>query len=742
MKKLPTSFSVISSLALIIGALQFLLSTSTACNSVEQTAPPGPAAYIGSSTCQSCHAQEHRLWQESDHHKALALANDSTVLGDFNNGVLESDGIRSRFFKERDTFYIETEGEDGTLHVFPIQYVIGHYPLQQYMVAFPGGRYQVTRQSWDSREGKWFHQYAGEQIPAGDWLHWTGNGQNWNTMCASCHSTHLQKQYDYSTDSYQTTFAERTLGCESCHGPGSNHQSEVANGQYANRQEYGVIQAEQVVNTCMPCHARKTDLHSVQRVSSEWLDNYIPQLISDDFYFADGQVKEEDYVFGSFVQSKMFQEGVQCLNCHQPHSGKLVQSGNALCLQCHEPSYAGITHHFHAEEGEGAQCINCHMPERTYMGNDHRRDHSFRIPRPDQSVEYGTPNACNACHSDESNQWAADQIDNWYGEERAHHFSDELLPGSQRNAESVAHLVALLNDSTQPLIARATAVYYLGQIQDSTAAQVVRNVLSHRDAWIRHEALNALNAQPVQDWLALAHSLLQDPVKAVRIAAARLFHSSGAYQQLATEARQHYQAARQEYEAYLHLQADFSVGALQLADFHLQDGNAQEAVQWYGRALDKDQQMNYARLNLASALGGLQRPQEALQVLKQALQQDAQNPRIHYNLALLYLELNQIDAAEQHFQEAIVLNIPSSGAFGNYALMLLQQGRFEAVLPLCKKGLERYPQDEKLLYAWAMASIESHKPKEAIKALQRLTKLFPDNGYYREWLTQLSDPST
>ena len=180
-------------------------------------------AFVGSKTCQSCHAKEYQDWQISDHFKAMEAPNDSTVLGNFNDQVLKADGVNSKFFKKDGNYFINTQGEDGLNHDYKVKYTFGYFPLQQYLIEFPGGRLQSTRASWDSRDKKWFHQYAQQNIPSHDWLHWTGNGQNWNTMCASCHSTNLQKNYDIETDAYKTSFHEINVSCESCHGAGKSH---------------------------------------------------------------------------------------------------------------------------------------------------------------------------------------------------------------------------------------------------------------------------------------------------------------------------------------------------------------------------------------------------------------------------------------------------------------------------------------------------------------------------------------
>ncbi len=179
--------------------------------------------FVGDNACKSCHYAEYKDWLSSDHYKAMQPANDSTVEGNFNDKTFTADGVTTHFFKKEGRYFMNTEGEDGKNHDYQIKYTFGYYPLQQYLIAFPGGKLQATRASWDAKNKKWFHQYAGQKIPAHDWLHWTGNAQNWNTMCAACHSTNLQKNYDFNQDTYHTTYSVMTVSCESCHGPGERH---------------------------------------------------------------------------------------------------------------------------------------------------------------------------------------------------------------------------------------------------------------------------------------------------------------------------------------------------------------------------------------------------------------------------------------------------------------------------------------------------------------------------------------
>ena len=705
---------------------------------------PQESTYVGSSSCKSCHAQAYDDWKLSDHFLAMQPANDSSVLGDFNNTTFIADGVTNTFFKKDGKFFINTQGDDGQNHDYEVLYTFGYFPLQQYLIAFPGGRMQSARVSWDSRDKKWFHQYAGQKVHYDDWLHWTGNSQNWNTMCASCHSTDLQKNYDFTTDTYNTTWKEINVSCESCHGPGSSHIDYVNSKQYQKGNRiansglwYGRDTVSQLqLNTCAACHARKSDVAADVLHTEEVMDDLIPQVIQNEMYFADGQIKEEDYEYGSFTQSKMFHNNVRCTNCHNPHSGKLRLTGNNLCLQCHKPAYATEAHHFHKEGTEGSLCINCHMVTRTYMGVDHRRDHSFRVPRPDQSVQYGTPNACINCHKDETSTWAANAVKKWYGPERKYHFSDDLVPGSLLDDQSEKHLLKLLGDTTQPEIARATSAFYLGSIQTRTSIDALLQALGDHKALVRYHALRSLENFPPELWQQKAYLSLSDKVRAVRVAAADLLHRLPAESIPATY-KEAYTKADAENISFLMNQTDFSVGNVMLADYKMQGGALQEAITFYKRGLAKDSLMNYARLNLAAAFNTIGQNQEALKTLQDASLIDPFNDQVFYNLGLLYYEMEDIPSALLNFKKAGQLGSLSPGLYYNYGLALQQQGKIKEAESILLKGYTLNPQATNINYALAFFYIQQKLPLKARKHAEVLYSQDPQNPDYQEMFRNL-----
>lgn len=725
-----------SLLLLLIGTVLFI----ETCQPAEQsgTTTHTGNSYVGDLQCKSCHTSQYNDWLKSDHFKAMELPTDSTVLGNFNNVRYSADGVQSTFFKKDGKFFINTQGADGHNHDFEVKYTFGHFPLQQYLVEFPGGRLQATRLSWDSRDKKWFHQYPGQKIDYRDWLHWTGNAQNWNTMCAECHSTNLKKNYNIDNDSYQTTYSVINVSCESCHGPGKQHLDYINSEAYKEGRKVphafmelsANSSALYQVNTCAPCHAVKGNISADKIHSNELLDNYIPAIPTTERFYADGQMNEEDYNYAPFLQSKMFRYGVRCSNCHNPHSGKILYADNRLCLQCHSKTYDAPTHTFHAQNTAGAACKSCHMPSKTYMGNDLRHDHSFRVPRPDLSVKYGTPNTCNSCHKNKSAQWAAEAVNKWFGPNRQYHFAEDLIPGSRTDTASEVHLNKLLADTAVANIIKATAARYLGELPTASSLNSLLSCLGNADAQVRYEALRSLSGFSPDQYINRVAPLLNDKVRAVRIAAADLF-SNVPKEHIPTDYYNAYTQANAELVKYLLYQADFAHGNISIADYFMKINDQRNAEKFYLRALRKDSLANLPRFNLSRLYNAQGRNQEALQLLETAAKTDNTNPQAFYDLALLYHEMNNPTAALQNFQKAYDLNMRDSRLFYNYGLLMQQSGKPQRAIQILEKGLKLDPNSTSLNYAITYVYLQNKQPQKARQYALVLKRLDPSNPEYQ-----------
>ncbi|HEY5308418.1 MAG TPA: HEAT repeat domain-containing protein, partial [Casimicrobiaceae bacterium] len=410
--------------------------------------------------------------------------------------------------------------------------------------------------AWDSRPKaaggqRWFHLYPGQNVRAGDWLHWTSVSQNWNFQCAECHSTNLRKNYDAGFDTFKTSWSEIDVSCESCHGPGSNHvawarkqgDGHAFDGDLglalALNERKGVTwtpvagtgnamrsvprKAAREIEMCARCHGRAGRLSDDYVHGKSPLDSHRLSRLDDDLYWNDGQMRDEVYNWGSFVQSKMYAQGVTCSDCHDPHSLKLREPGNQVCAQCHLPAkYDATTHTHHASGTPGAACAACHMPTTTYMVVDPRHDHSMRIPRPDLAAAVGAPNACNNCHSKKTPQWAADAIHQWTGKAPAgfQHFAEALHAGSTGAPGARGALLTVMDDKSQPALVRASAIDRLGRMLTPTTIDALSRALNDPDALVRLAAVEALANTDTATRQRYLPRMLEDTVLAARIEAA------------------------------------------------------------------------------------------------------------------------------------------------------------------------------------------------------------------------------
>jgi predicted CXXCH cytochrome family protein len=633
------------------------------------------ARYVGRSTCADCHQPQHRLWLGSDHDRAMELASDASVLADFNDTSFTYHGVTTRFFRRDGKFMVNTEGPDGKLHDYEIKYTFGVRPLQQYMVEFPDGRVQVLRVSWDTENKKWFFvtppDVTDERIEPGDPLHWTGIAQNWNTTCADCHSTNVHKNYNPATNTYRTSFEEIDVSCEECHGPGSVHVDLARKWSpfWDRNVGYGLVSLKNKANDvqlemCAKCHARRYQIHEDFRPGQPFLDYYEPSLLSANLYHADGQIQDEVYEYGSFLQSKMYANRVRCSDCHDPHSLKLKFTGNQLCLQCHVPAkYDTPAHHHHPIDSAGAKCVECHMPSRLYMVIDARRDHSFRVPRPDLSVELGTPNACNDCHTrpDETFQWAADAVKKWYGRPAEAgaprpddpHWAPAIAAGRAAKPMGDELLVDVIDRKLTPEIVRATAVDLLANYPTSSSLAARQQAIQSGEPLVRLAGVRTLSGDSAPQLVNELSTRLSDSIRAVRIAAAARI----AYMPLELLADSHrnvFERAIIEFRKAQEMSLDHAGGHLALGSLDRHHGRTALAVEHFRTAIQLEPYMSGPRGELATLLqeqGGndseiRQLREEEAELLERDARLAPENAEISYQLGLLRYLLGEFDAAQ------------------------------------------------------------------------------------------------
>ena len=726
-------------------------------SSVEATAR---AEYVGGQQCATCHVDAANAWLGSHHDLAMQVADPSTVLGDFDDAEFSYNDVLTEFFRRGVEHWVRTDGPDGELTEYQITHAFGVEPLQQYLVEMADGQVQALSIAWDSRPAadggqQWFHLYPDDSVDYTDPLHWTGTFQNWNGTCAECHATDLQKNYTLASDSYRTAFSSINVDCEACHGPGSLHVTAPeqaplhlahdAEARWLFVDNTGIAQrtpalaSHQELETCAQCHSRRSQFTDDFTPGDAFLNGFRPSLLDENLYYADGQIQDEVYVYGSFLQSKMHAAGVRCSDCHNPHSTRLRIEGNALCGQCHLASTYDVTeHHHHERSTSGSLCVDCHMPATTYMVVDPRRDHSFRVPRPDLSSSLSTPNACNGCHENESTEWAAATVADWFpgGRGDTFHYGQALHAGRAWAADRGTLLREVVIDPAMPAIVRATAVGLLARQIDDRALDAIDQILRGDEVLIQLAALDALESVPPASRIPAAQRFLTHPQQALRMAAARVLLPARA--ELSERRAADLDAALAEYREAQMFNGDRAEGLFNWASTLVQLGRPEEAEALFQSAIERAPVFTAAYINLADLYQRSGREEAARALLEQAIANNPLDPSAPFALGL---SLVRSDAAADAFAEfELAAALEPDAPYYQYVIgiALNSSGDRERALETLVEVHARFPGHRDTLLALATIHRDGGEIEPAAIYARRLLALSPADSVARSLLNELA----
>ncbi|GGP25054.1 tetratricopeptide repeat protein [Silvimonas amylolytica] len=656
------------------------------------------ATFVDEQRCASCHSAEFASWKNTHHAKAMETPAPDTVLGNFNNATFDYAGVTSRFYRKGNEYWVDTDGADGKVGSYKVAFTFGVAPLQQYLIAMPGGRLQALGIAWDAQKKNWFHLHPKDMVTAADELHWTKPAQNANFMCAECHVTNMKRNYNPTDNTFKSSWQSLGVGCQACHGPASTHLEWAAGDKKpvpGSGFEVPLKGAPQqtVLETCARCHSRRAPLGDGFVHGRRLADDYSLSLLTQALYEVDGHFKEEDFEYGSFAQSKMFMKGVTCVDCHNPHTGELKAQGNAVCLQCHNASgpiqrpgldtktlqrkdYDTPAHTHHPQGSPGSSCVACHMPGKYYMEIDFRHDHSLTIPRPDLARQLGTPDACTTCHKDKTPEWAAAKLEGWFGKQTRPVSYGEMMHSLRNGGIGAADVLnVLVLDPSIPPIRRATALEEAGRYPSEQTVKTVIVALKDTDPVVRIAAIHTLGMLPPDTRKPLLTPLLADSVRGVRIEAARL-----------------------------------------LVDARDQLGT--DRARW----------------------------DQVMMEYRQVQQDLAERPESHMNLAGLDRDLGQHDDARREIDRALVLDPDFLPAITMKADYLGAAGDTAGSIKLLRSALVRHPDSGLLYHALGLAQIRGGDRQEAVQSLKTAWQKSPEDpdfGYvYAVALHDTGDPKT
>ncbi|MBL4708244.1 MAG: hypothetical protein JKY48_07385, partial [Flavobacteriales bacterium] len=675
-------------------------------------------------------------WQQSDHSKAMAVATADNVLGDFSGNSVNFQGTKSRVYREKERFLIDTAAKDGVTSTFAIKYTFGFYPLQQYLVELENGHIQALNIAWDSRsneEGgqRWFHLQPDENITLEHPFFWTRHFQNWNSRCADCHSTNITKNYSADLDSYNTTWSDINVACEACHGAGSEHVAMATKNNFTDGNGFRFnlertpgwsftaddaiakpkgLKNSDHINMCGNCHSRRSQLVE-NSIGQDFHNTAASQLLNRESYFPDGQIRDEVFVLGSFLQSKMHAAGVTCSNCHNAHTGKIRIEGNGLCSQCHRAEvYDSPKHHHHAKNTEGAACVNCHMPARTYMQIDPRRDHKFGVPRPDLSLALGVPNACTDCHQqgkglgknqnnkdskEKDNAWALESLTKWGIKFDDKHWSYLNHRIQQGDILATRPLSETILKGNLPHVISAGLLQQLETMPPRVSAETAVKSLEHTNPVVRKAAVRALRAMsPPMRWQLLSPHM-DDSSLSVRVAIGDAL--ADIYSELAGKQQAQLASLIEEYRKALVVSAGSPATQVALANLEARLGNDKAAEKALLQALRIEPSYVPAMLNLADYYRASGRDAEVEPLLKTALKVAPDSGAAHHSYGLFLVRMQNFEAALPQLETAIQQADALPRYAYVYAVALESIGQTPKAVDILIKATERWPNQYDLL---------------------------------------------
>lgn len=696
------------------------------------------AGYAGSASCKDCHEKAYKGWESSNHGMAEREVRPETEEKSFTTKKSLTHG------KDQSEVFI---GADGLLKVltrglgdqkreYPVVRIIGNNPLRQFLVPAPGNRLQTCDVSYDPHKDELFDVYGEEERNPGDWGAWTGQGMNWNAMCAACHNTRLRKNYDPQTDSYHTRMAEMTVGCEACHGPMKDHVEWQEKKPLIDPPKDPTIKKfsrDRMLETCAACHARRGEISGDLVPGESFYDHFSLTVTDDtDIYHPDGQVRDENYEYASFISSRMHHVGIRCVDCHDPHTGKRLQPGNALCMRCHgggtqppAPFINPTLHGHHKEDSKGNDCTGCHMPITNYMQRHPRHDHGFTSPNPQLTIDFGIPNACNRCHQDKDAKWSQEYASKWYGHrlERPAHKRAVLIAKARRgDPKARTGLIEMLKSEEIPAW-RATACHLLARwVMDPEVTRTLLDQLQQESPLVREAAVRALTHQSranntmVLDTL---RPLLDDPARSVRVAAAWAHCAT-----LDLNSR-----AGRELVHMLDLNSDQPTGRMQLSQFAFLRGDPASAIKQLRKAIAWDPNSPPFHHDLAILLSTTGDTPGAIKALRDAIRLAPRESEYHYKLSLALSESGDLAGTIESLETTVRLEPGFGRAWYNLGLARSASNQPQQAIAALLKAESADPSDAAIPYARATIHARLGQRDQAIDAAQRallLRKDFPE----------------
>jgi tetratricopeptide (TPR) repeat protein len=718
-----------SILSLWLGALVLVRADDPPPGRVAASIPASPSGYVGSSSCRECHAHFYQLWAPSHH--GLAMQPFTTGFARTNLTPQTADLAigTNRFRVDLQKGVVQEKGPRGEKQ-YPIQHAMGGKNVFYFLTPLERGRLQVLPVAYDVRRREWFDMSAsavrhfGAQPDAP--LDWRESPYTFNTACFNCHVSQLSNNYDLQTDSYHTTWAEPGINCETCHGPGAAHVR-LARATPKDQPFHDLklivtsqFTADQMNSLCGSCHAKMYPLTRSFPPGERFFDHFGLTALEDSDFYPDGRDLGENFTFTTWRLSPCLKSGkLDCLHCHTS-SGRYRFQGdlaNQACLPCHQAQVQHAAAHSHHKRGSlGAQCISCHMPM-TEFARMRRSDHSMRPPMPAATIAYGSPNACNLCHSDRDAAWSDRWVRQWQTndyQQATLERADLIAAARKQDWSKVEEMTRYLTSPAHEEIWTASLLRLLRACPNDAKWQAITACLADPSPLVRAAAIDACADQLRADQLPALVAAADDPIRLVRIRAAAALASLpstnfGDPEQLKIA------RATLELEQSLSARPDNAAAHYNLGNLYFERREFTNAIDAFLLA-DRLQPSVPPLVNASLAYNALGQNEQAERRLRQALQLDPTNAVANLNLGMLLAELDRTAEAEKCFRLAAQSDPKSAAAAYNLGVLIAPQHPEEA-LSWCRRAVDLRPEVPKYAYTLAYFLAQQHQESKAIEVL-------------------------
>jgi Flp pilus assembly protein TadD len=646
---------------------------------------------------------------------------------------------------------VNAEGPEGK-QTHRVEQVLGGKNVFYFLTPFRGGRLQVLPVAYDLRRKEWFDTAASavrhfENLPD-EPIHWTEPAYTFNTACFSCHVSQLTNNYDFKADAYTTTWVEPGINCETCHGAAAEHvrAARALNGKSMNDPRlisFKKFSAEQINSACGTCHAKMHPLTAGFVPGDKFYDHYGLTVLDHVDFYPDGRDLGENFTYTTWRLSPCVKASeLNCVTCHTS-SGRYRFAGgkaNEACSSCHEAKARNAEAHSHHKPGKGAPgCVSCHMPM-TEFARMLRSDHSMRPPMPSATIAFGSPNACNLCHTNKTPQWADSKVRKWHKDDyqaETLRIGGWIAAARRGDWSKLQEITGYLMGPKRGEVWSASLIQLLRNCPDESKWEGIKACLKDPSPLVRGAAVEALGDNLQPQWLPLLTPMLRDEYRLVRLRAAASLAGVPA-EALSAEDHKARDLATDELLSSFKARPDDTAAYHNLGNLRMEQRDFGKAITAFEDALKLQPQNVSSLVNAALAynMGGDNTLAEAR--LRAAAHLEPTNAAVQLNLGMLLGEVGEMEGAEQAFRAAFKFDTNSAQAAFNLGILLAESAPKES-LEWCEKAAGLRPGEARYAFTLAFYQQKAGQTGNAMETLERSLKLSPAHPESYVLLVQLYD---